>query len=74
MTNGNGRIGGDRTSKQAKAARANLVDEISAHRRQLDDYIRELRRQHGDSAVDQALALLRQRERINVHQQRSGLF
>jgi hypothetical protein len=62
----NGRNGGDRKSKHAIAARINLVAEIGQHRQQLDDHIRRLREQHGDSAVDQALALLRQRDRIAI--------
>jgi hypothetical protein len=58
--------GGDRNSAQAKAERAakwpaSLVSEIAERRQQLDqnfyDHLRELRRRHGDRAVDQALGL-----------------
>ena len=46
----NGRIGGDRKSKQAIAARSNLVNEIGERRAQLDDHIRRLRHVHGNAA------------------------
>jgi hypothetical protein len=42
------------------------VDEIGEHRRKLDDHIRQLRLQHGNSAVDSALAVLRQRDAIVI--------
>lgn len=48
-----------------------LVADISEHRQRLDqtffDHIRQLRHEHGDRAVDEALATLRkQREAVAV--------
>ena len=70
-----GKRGGDRNSAQAKAARAArqpaLVTEIAERRQWLDqnffDYVRRLRVQYGDAAVDRALAAWReQRDAVAI--------
>ena len=69
-----GKRGGDRRSERARAlqtAKRPLVSEISERRQQLDqalfEHIRDLRRMHGDRAVDQALARLQeQRDAVAV--------
>ena len=72
------RRGGDRRSAKAKALQAanrpSLVTEISERRQRLDQtfyhHLRKLRRQHGDQAVDRALATLQQqRDAVAVTKQ-----
>jgi hypothetical protein len=62
----NGKIGGDRKSREAReqqAARATLADQISAR---FNEHVRELRHVHGDRAVDRAIDELRQQSRVMI--------